>query len=165
MNKREMEIVRQLESDIVSRRPFPSLEELTKAFPQLRRIRRINASWLRWALGREPLTCTWCGNSVKPPKACWCSQDCVHAFKAVSCIAHQRRIVIDRDGDSCASCGSVGPFELDHVIPVAEGGGVCGPDNLRLLCLACHKRESRNLSQRLTAVRRMERPTSIGEAS
>lgn len=28
--------------------------------------------------------------------------------------------------------------EVDHIVPVAQGGGLCGPDNLRLLCGVCH---------------------------
>jgi len=34
-------------------------------------------------------------------------------------------------------CSAV--FDVDHIQPVAAGGGQCGLDNLRTLCLACHK--------------------------
>ena len=34
-------------------------------------------------------------------------------------------------------CSAV--FDVDHIQPVVEGGGQCGLDNLRTLCLACHK--------------------------
>lgn len=30
-------------------------------------------------------------------------------------------------------------FDVDHILPVAHGGGQCGLGNLRTLCLACHK--------------------------
>lgn len=30
-------------------------------------------------------------------------------------------------------------FDVDHIQPVVAGGGQCGLDNLRTLCLACHK--------------------------
>lgn len=30
-------------------------------------------------------------------------------------------------------------FDVDHIQSVAAGGGQCGLDNLRTLCLACHK--------------------------
>ena len=31
------------------------------------------------------------------------------------------------------------PWQLDHVRPVADGGGGCDLDNLRLLCPRCHR--------------------------
>lgn len=30
-------------------------------------------------------------------------------------------------------------FQADHIHPVSEGGGGCGLDNLRTLCVPCHK--------------------------
>ncbi len=39
-------------------------------------------------------------------------------------------------------------YELDHVIPVVEGGGAGGVDNLRTLCWICHKAETKRLSVR-----------------
>jgi len=32
-----------------------------------------------------------------------------------------------------------GLWDADHIIPVKEGGGRCGLENLRTLCLRCHK--------------------------
>ena len=31
-------------------------------------------------------------------------------------------------------------WDADHILPVAEGGGQCDLDNLRTLCLKCHRR-------------------------
>jgi 5-methylcytosine-specific restriction enzyme A len=42
-------------------------------------------------------------------------------------------------------------WDADHVIPVAEGGGECDLDNLRTLCLACHRQQTLALRQRLAA--------------
>ena len=39
--------------------------------------------------------------------------------------------------------------EVDHVVPVIEGGGLMGPDNLRLLCGACHAQHTRALRKRI----------------
>lgn len=39
--------------------------------------------------------------------------------------------------------------EVDHIIPVVEGGGLCGPENLRLLCGRCHGKETARLRKRL----------------
>lgn len=44
-------------------------------------------------------------------------------------------------------------WEMDHVVPVVEGGG-CGLDNLRTLCRCCHKKASRELAGRRAAQRR-----------
>lgn len=32
-----------------------------------------------------------------------------------------------------------GLWDADHIIPVKNGGGCCGLDNLRTLCIPCHK--------------------------
>lgn len=45
-------------------------------------------------------------------------------------------------------------WQADHIVPVAEGGGDCGLDNLRTLCSWCHGRESGALRKRLNAARR-----------
>ena len=30
-------------------------------------------------------------------------------------------------------------WDADHIVPVAEGGGECDLDNMRTLCLKCHR--------------------------
>jgi hypothetical protein len=45
-----------------------------------------------------------------------------------------RDYLLERDGWSCQMCGvRQGPFEIDHIVPVARGGQNV-PDNLRVLC-------------------------------
>lgn len=39
--------------------------------------------------------------------------------------------------------------EADHVVAVAEGGGCCGLENFRTLCVPCHRAETRALRTRL----------------
>ena len=39
-------------------------------------------------------------------------------------------------------------WQADHVTPVVEGGGCSGLDNLRTLCLRCHKGATAKLAQR-----------------
>jgi len=41
-----------------------------------------------------------------------------------------------------------GCWDMDHTIAVAEGGGSCGLDNLRTLCLRCHYQQTQRLRQR-----------------
>lgn len=45
-------------------------------------------------------------------------------------------------------------WEADHIIPVAEGGGGCGPEGYRTLCLRCHRAETKKLAGRLAEARR-----------
>lgn len=42
-----------------------------------------------------------------------------------------------------ASC-----WEADHIVPVIEGGAALGLENIRTLCLACHKKETAALAAR-----------------
>ena len=39
-------------------------------------------------------------------------------------------------------------WDADHRVPVSEGGGECDLDNLRTLCLICHRVETAALSRR-----------------
>ena len=40
-------------------------------------------------------------------------------------------------------------WDADHILPVAEGGGQCDLDNLRTLCLLCHREVTLHLRRRL----------------
>lgn len=40
-------------------------------------------------------------------------------------------------------------WDADHILPVAEGGGQCDLDNLRTLCLLCHRGATAQLRARL----------------
>ena len=42
-------------------------------------------------------------------------------------------------------------WDADHILPVAEGGGQCDLDNLRTLCLPCHREATADLRRRLAA--------------
>ena len=40
-------------------------------------------------------------------------------------------------------------WDADHIVPVVEGGGECDLDNIRTLCLTCHRQETLKLRKRL----------------
>ncbi len=40
-------------------------------------------------------------------------------------------------------------WDADHILPVAEGGGECDLENIRTLCLLCHRRATAELRDRL----------------
>jgi hypothetical protein len=49
-------------------------------------------------------------------------------------------------------------WQMDHIIPVTEGGGGdCGLNNLRTLCVPCHKRVSKENAARQAKRRKRER--------
>lgn len=43
------------------------------------------------------------------------------------------------------------PWDADHIVPVVEGGGECALDNLRTLCIPCHRAVTVDLRARLRA--------------
>ena len=52
-----------------------------------------------------------------------------------------RDYLLDRDCHTCQTCGDrTGPFEIDHIIPIARGGQNV-PNNLRVLCRSCNRRK------------------------
>lgn len=138
-----------------------TLDELLTHLPTLRKLRSINADLLRLMLGRENRECTWCGKVV--PKGCrtWCSDACVKLFKircdpgtAAGFVAQRDRFICQICGFDCSSRRGSANYEIDHIIPVCEGGGLCDTDNLRLLCRMCHQRQTTMLASRLSGKRR-----------
>ncbi len=39
-------------------------------------------------------------------------------------------------------------WEMDHIFPVAHGGGSCGLENLQTLCIPCHRAKTREQMRR-----------------
>ena len=50
--------------------------------------------------------------------------------------------VFDRDGWACVKCGKAGRLEVDHRVPLEDGGAVYDLDNLQSLCRGCHLAKS-----------------------
>ena len=48
-----------------------------------------------------------------------------------------KRAVAERDG-ACVWCGDTGPYEIDHIVRYVDGGSN-EADNLRRLCVTCHR--------------------------
>lgn len=48
-------------------------------------------------------------------------------------------------------------FDADHILPVIEGGGLCGLEGYRSLCQICHKKETKALAARRAERRRQEK--------
>jgi len=120
-----------------------------------------------------------------------CSAECSENWMIRTSPSHARFRVWQRDKGVCASCGvdtvaQAAPhgngsprkncarntgdlWQMDHVVPVIEGGGECGLDNLRTLCIACHKAETAALAKRRAdardaeALQILETPLSFGK--
>ncbi len=83
-----------------------------------------------------------------------------------------RREVWNRDGGRCSwtradgrRCGSRHRLEIDHIVPVAKGGG-SEPSNLRVTCRGCNALHARNEfgAERIErAIRRRKEGTCAGE--
>lgn len=114
----------------------------------------------------------------------FCSGECVHQHKLRTDPGYMRQCVVQRDGGICVLCGFDSVkfkaefhrmfiterrrvlsargwplhretfWDADHIVPVAEGGGQCDLDNIRTLCIDCHKRETAALRARLAAKRK-----------
>jgi 5-methylcytosine-specific restriction endonuclease McrA len=107
--------------------------------------RTVTAGQLRKILKRRKGECTWCGQSVPKGRFTWCGDKCVTEFRGIQpdILAAQ----VKKRDKVCQICGKGGE-EVDHIIPVCEGGGLCGADNLRLLCCDCHKKQTKLLMEK-----------------
>lgn len=54
-------------------------------------------------------------------------------------------------------------WDADHIKPVAEGGGECDLDNVRTLCLRCHRSATQQLRARLRRARALQNRLAKGE--
>lgn len=129
---------------------------------------------------RAPRTCRWCGAAVPDGRFTFCGEACVDEWKLRTDPGYLRARVFERDRGVCALCGIDTEalrsekrkldyaarrrfekewgtrrhlWDADHIVPVSEGGGECGLDNLRTLCLKCHRAETVALRKRRRATR------------
>lgn len=122
--------------------------------------------------------CRYCGTEVPVGRRTFCSgtratfvyrdgaylvpgSGCVHEHCVRSQPDYARKCVWARDRGQCALCpkksghrGASHEWQADHIVPVVEGGGSCGLDNLRTLCTVCHKSETAKLAARRAEARR-----------
>jgi 5-methylcytosine-specific restriction endonuclease McrA len=112
--------------------------------------------------------CRWCSTEVSKRRT-FCGELCVHEWKLRSDAGYARKLVFERDAGKCALCpvvlGRTDAWEMDHIIPVVEGGGCCGLENLRLLCPPCHRGVTAELARRRADQRRGPVLPGIEEAA
>lgn len=79
-----------------------------------------------------------------------CGTDTVAAWNHLKRQRGARRTLLLREwGLKTVSRRSL--WDADHIVPVAEGGGECDLDNLRTLCLRCHRQATAALRKRRVA--------------
>lgn len=81
-----------------------------------------------------------------------CSVDCKLVAKQVQL---HGRVARDKYGISAhRRCWKTklggGLWDVDHIVPVFEGGGQCGLENLQTLCIPCHKRKTQQQRRKRT---------------
>ncbi len=126
---------------------------------------KTSPSHLRWLLAsRDKGVCSACGTDTRALRK---------QFE-VFCYGKERPWVSSWYGDSKKSASersewlnqhgipygriSSDWWDADHIVPVIEGGGECGIDNMRTLCIPCHKAETKKLRQRMSARVRASKP-------
>ena len=124
--------------------------------------------------------CRWCKTTeCASVRRTFCSEACIHEHKIRTQPQYAKAQVAKRDDCRCAICGtdtfaelraSLGArkdlrpvsllrlkcttFDMDHTVPVCEGGGSCGLDGLRTLCRPCHRVVTAQLAARRAEARR-----------
>jgi 5-methylcytosine-specific restriction protein A len=101
--------------------------------------------------------CRYCSKEVAGRRITFCSDACVMEWKVRSQPGYAKELVAKRDDGICEICRKdcfadlrntpafryirrrLRRFDMDHRIPVIEGGGSCGLENLRTLCRPCHR--------------------------
>lgn len=107
---------------------------------------RTSPAAMRWAVHkRDKGICAECGTDTDKLKLEY------NAMPKADCLADaesKRRIFLERHGIPFAR--SSGDFwDADHIVPVVEGGGECGIQNIRTLCIPCHAKETAKLRERM----------------
>ena len=80
-----------------------------------------------------------------------------HIKKAV------REAVWERDGGACVECGSTSDLQLEHELPDWFGGAP-SVENLRLMCVDCHKPKTREDVARIAKTKRQQRYHETGRS-
>lgn len=92
--------------------------------------------------------CKQCNALLSGRRTAYCSRACEDLYRIPRDWNFARHLARRRDKYKCVRCAARGTHEVDHILPVSEGGGGCGLDNLRTLCVCCHRHETRKLAAR-----------------
>lgn len=107
--------------------------EINRLADRLMHNRRFNVVWNqgRWQFAADPVPVDWKAG-----------------------IAYRKYLLAKWGPPGQWTAGRSTGWDADHIIPVVEGGGLCGLENYRTLCHPCHKRVTAELAKRRAAARR-----------
>ena len=107
------------------------------------------------------ILCRYCSKETAPPRRTFCSDECIHEWKLRTQPGYLREQIFKRDQGICRICGvQASKWAADHILPVVEGGGECGMENIRTLCNDCHKIETTALRKRMTEAKKLSKSNS-----
>lgn len=121
---------------------------------------------------RGPGVCSWCGNEIvdaqgkKNKRRRW-HRACLYEYRGMAWSGYIRKKVFARDHGICAKCGTKGPWQADHTIPlwsvprpirVEDRERWFGLSNLATLCLPCHKEKTRAEAKERARIKRTQNP-------
>jgi len=95
---------------------------------------RTNGNYLRHCIYiRDRAICAICNIDTKKTakNALLLNDDERNNYLKSLNISLKRKIFVKKFGGSL--------WDADHIIPVKDGGGLCGLENMRTLCISCHK--------------------------
>lgn len=108
--------------------------------------------------------CRWCGDFI------WKNADtldfrkhwhphCVDAYKEAAWPQYARMKVYERDQGRCTHCSKTTKraWELDHIVPLIEGGGF-ELSNMQTLCRRCHRTKTAAEAKNRAEKRRIAEP-------
>lgn len=92
---------------------------------------------------RANRTCAFCGTPIYDKRKIFCNFRCRRGFhrKYRFYVITWRQIryrVFRRDAWTCVKCNRRRAREVDHIVPLADGGSEFELDNCQSLCRACH---------------------------
>lgn len=113
-------------------------------------VGRIGSDFTRYHEAKGNLTlpdgvhCIICGVAFDRPdgRKKYCSRECYdrwYTSLGVPDWNDTRRAVIERDGKCMDCCAERVPFEVHHLVRIADGGDEFDVDNCVTLCVECHK--------------------------
>lgn len=94
-----------------------------------------------YSLSKIPATgrCLECEGELGKGRRKYCSDECSLLHWAR--FDYNKMVEAVRRRDQCCQiCHSSKSLEVDHIVPLADGGQLLDPNNCRLLCHACHVR-------------------------
>lgn len=96
--------------------------------------------------------CGWIGKGRCPNCSGWNSGDDLSRRRRTVATSDERwrrlRKAVLRAEPLCRACKVELAVEVDHIVPVAEGGAELDRDNVQPLCADCHERKTRAEAKR-----------------